>query len=73
MDKVANIGGTDRMIRLIVGLALMLCAAVGVIGSWGWLGVVPFSTAILKFCPFYSLFGFNTCRLSENPEEGENR
>ncbi len=73
MNNVANMGGTDRMIRVIAGLALMLCAATGKLGTWGWLGVIPFSTGLLKFCPFYSLFGINTCQAVENPEETDER
>lgn len=56
-----NIGTVDRVIRGVVGIALIALAATGTIGWWGWLGLVPLGTAIVKFCPLYTLFGWNTC------------
>jgi hypothetical protein len=36
-------------------------AITGTIGAWGWIGVVPLATGLLKTCPVYSLLGMNTC------------
>ena len=44
-----NIGITDRIIRIVVGLALVIAALLGWIGAWGWIGVVPLDTAIFSF------------------------
>jgi hypothetical protein len=59
-----NIGGIDRIARIIAGLVLIALAATGTIGWWGWIGVVPLLTALLGWCPAYTLFGFKTCKLS---------
>lgn len=59
---VANVGGLDRIVRISVGIALIAGAATGVIGAWGWLGVVPLATGVLRFCPAYLPFGFRTCK-----------
>lgn len=56
-----NVGGLDRAIRVIVGLALIGLTLAGTIGVWGWIGVVPLATGLLKTCPLYSIFGFKTC------------
>ncbi|WP_416192010.1 DUF2892 domain-containing protein [Neisseria sp. CCUG12390] len=56
-----NVGGVDRAIRIILGLALIVAAATGTIGWWGWLGVLPLATGIFSFCGLYSLLGVNTC------------
>ena len=56
-----NVGGIDRILRLVVGLLLMGRAATGTVGWWGWLGVVLLGTAALGWCPPYALFGWNTC------------
>lgn len=56
-----NIGSTDRAIRVIAGLILVLLAATGSIGAWGWLGIVPIATGLIRFCPLYPLFGIRTC------------
>jgi uncharacterized membrane protein len=36
----ANIGTIDRILRIVIGLALIVMAWTGVIGAWGWIGVV---------------------------------
>jgi len=46
-----NISDTDRILRVIVGLALIGLAMAGMIGLWGYIGIVPLVTALLGFCP----------------------
>jgi len=59
-----NVGGIDRVIRIIVGIALILFAVMGpadMAWKWvGWIGVVPIVTAIIGWCPAYTLFGLRT-------------
>ena len=57
-----NVGGVDRTLRIIVGLALIAAAATGAIGAWGYVGVVPLLTGLMGWCPPYAIFGFNTCK-----------
>ena len=57
----ANVGNVDRVIRVLAGLALIGAALSGLIGVWGWIGVVPLATGIFRFCPAYLPFGLNTC------------
>ncbi len=57
----ANVGSVDRAIRIVIGLALIGAALAGVIGAWGWLGVVPLATGLFRFCPAYLPFGIRTC------------
>ncbi|MEO3690431.1 YgaP family membrane protein [Roseateles paludis] len=56
-----NVGGIDRIARIVGGLALIGLAVAGVIGPWGYIGVVPLATGSLRMCPLYSILGFNTC------------
>ena len=56
-----NVGGIDRILRIVVGAALMILAATGTVGWWGWLGVVPLLTGLVSFCPLYPLLGLSTC------------
>lgn len=56
-----NVGGIDRILRIVVGLALIGATLAGMIGVWGWIGVVPLVTGLFKFCPLYSVLGMNTC------------
>lgn len=59
-----NVGTVDRVLRIVVGLALIALAATGTIGAWGWIGVVPVLTALVGFCPAYTLLGLSTCPLT---------
>ena len=56
-----NVGGLDRLLRIVVGLVLIALAATHVVGWWGWLGVIPLLTGIVRFCPVYRLLGIRTC------------
>ncbi len=56
-----NVGTLDRTLRIGGGLALIAAAATGMVGAWGWIGVVPLATGLFRFCPVYPLLGINTC------------
>ena len=56
-----NEGGIDRMVRIVAGLVLLGLMAMGVIGVWGWLGIVPLATGLIGWCPAYALLGMNSC------------
>jgi hypothetical protein len=60
-----NVGGIDRLLRIVVGLALIGLTLAGVIGAWGWIGVVPLLTGSLQTCPLYGLLGFSTCPMKK--------
>jgi hypothetical protein len=62
----ANVGGIDRILRALVGVALIALAATHVIGIWGYIGVVPLLTAAIGFCPAYTLLGLNTCPMKKS-------
>ena len=66
-----NVGGIDRVVRIVAGLALIALAATGQIGAWGWLGAVVLATGVFSFCGAYTLIGFNTCpvKLQENNDQ----
>ncbi len=57
----SNVGGIDRILRIVAGLVLIGLAATGTVGWWGWLGVVPLATGAIGWCPPYALLGWNTC------------
>jgi hypothetical protein len=60
----SNVGGIDRILRIAAGIVLIALTLMGVIGMWGWIGIVPLATGLLRTCPVYSLLGFNTCPVS---------
>ena len=57
----SNVGGIDRILRIVLGLVLIGLTLNGTIGVWGWLGVVPLATGAIGWCPPYAIFGWNTC------------
>jgi hypothetical protein len=57
----ANVGGVDRILRIVVGLILIALVFVGPQTPWGWIGIVPLLTGLFRFCPAYLLFGINSC------------
>ncbi|MBF0270711.1 MAG: DUF2892 domain-containing protein [Magnetococcales bacterium] len=57
----ANVGGIDRILRIVVGLVLLSQVLFGLHTLWGLIGIVPLLTGIFKFCPFYPLLGINSC------------
>jgi hypothetical protein len=56
-----NVGGTDRIIRIILGVVIIL-AGVYFKSWWGVVGIVPIVTGLIRFCPAYIPFGFSTCK-----------
>ena len=56
-----NEGTLDRIVRVVVGVALLSLVFVGPQTLWGLIGIVPLATALVGTCPLYSLFGITTC------------
>ncbi|MFB9146887.1 DUF2892 domain-containing protein [Halomonas alkalicola] len=65
MNIKSNVGGADKIARIVFGALLIGLALTGVIGAWGWIGVLPLATGLINFCPAYSIFGINTCKLKK--------
>lgn len=63
-----NESNFDRIIRTATGITLVLAAATGFIGLWGWIGVVPLGTGLAGFCPLYKLFGLSSCPIPRTDE-----
>lgn len=63
-----TVGSTDKVIRIILGIILLILAFATSVGPAGKviliiLGVVAILTALTGICPLYSLFGINTCKV----------
>ncbi len=59
-----NVGGIDRILRIVVGAALLIGFLFNGDGAYGWLylvGIIPLATGLMSTCPLYSIFGMNTC------------
>jgi uncharacterized membrane protein YfcA len=51
----------ERTVRVILGVGLIAAAAMGSIGVWGYIGVVPMVTGLMGTCPLYTVLGISTC------------
>ena len=60
-----NVGGIDKWLRIGAGILLLALGAFGPLGWWGLVGIVPLATALMGFCPLYTLIGLNTCPLDK--------
>lgn len=60
-----NVGGIDRILRIVVGLGLVAWAALFGGPVWAWIGVVPLATGAIGFCPVYPLLGLSTCPMKK--------
>ena len=58
----ANVGTLDRIIRISIGLLLIWLAYTQPDYGWGWLGIFPLVSGLLRHCPIYKRFYFTTCR-----------
>ncbi len=56
-----NVGNTEPAIRIGGGLILVVLAASGTVGLWGYLGLLPMITGAIGWCPPYAMLGINTC------------
>lgn len=59
-----NEGTLDRVLRVIVGLAILSLAFIGPQTPWAYLGLIPLLTGLVGSCPAYALFGIRTCKLA---------
>jgi predicted membrane-bound dolichyl-phosphate-mannose-protein mannosyltransferase len=70
-----NVGTFDRFARFAAGIVLIVLSFVppsapliAAPGLWKWVvvaaGIILIATAATRFCPAYSVFGFNTCQRS---------
>ena len=66
----ANVGGIDRALRIVAGLALVALAVTNVVGVWGYIvGGIVLATGVFRFCGAYTLLGINTCPMKPVEEE----
>ncbi len=69
MSITPNVGSADKIARLVVGALLIVLALTNVIGVWGWIGVVPIATALMNWCPAYTLLGIRTYPAPATPPD----
>jgi hypothetical protein len=56
-----NIHPVERVLRGVAGLFILSLIVWGPRSYWGLLGILPLATALVGWCPPYSLLGISTC------------
>ena len=64
----ANVGETDRIIRIVLGIAIII-AGIVLHTWWGLVGLLPIVTGLIRFCGLYAVLGINTVK----PVRGEGK
>jgi cadmium resistance protein CadD (predicted permease) len=57
-----NIGGIERIIRIVAGLGILSLAFIGPETKWGYLGLIPLATGLIGWCPAYQMLDISTCK-----------
>ena len=57
---IQNVGGLDKIIRIVAGVILLALVFIGPKTPWGWLGLLPLATGIFNFCPAYTVLKLST-------------
>lgn len=63
-----NIGSTDKVLRLIIGILIIV---IGLVTKswWGLIGLIPIATALIGWCPLYVPFGITTCKTKSEEQK----
>ena len=57
-----NVHNVERVIRVVIGLAIISLVFIGPQSPWGWLGLIPVATGLTGWCPPYAMLGISTCK-----------
>lgn len=62
----SNVGGIDKILRIVVGAGLLGATVAGLLPVWGYIGIVPLATGLMGWCPLYPLIGLSTCPMKKD-------
>ena len=60
-----NEGKIDRIIRVVIGLAIIILIGLVLKSWWGLIGILPLATGLAGRCGLYTLIGINTCKRAD--------
>ena len=58
----SNVGGMDKILRIVAGLVLIGLGIAGIGAPWTFVGVIPLVTGLVGWCPLYLPFGISSCK-----------
>lgn len=60
-----NVHNIERVVRVVIGLAILSLVFIGPQSPWAWLGLIPVITGATGYCPPYAILGINTCKKAQ--------
>lgn len=57
----------ERVVRVLIGLAILSLVYIGPKTAWGWIGIIPVLTGLTGLCPLYTILGISTCTKKSAP------
>lgn len=60
---VKNVSSADKVVRIILGVVILLLG-IYFKSLWGFVGLIPLGTALVRFCPAYKILGISTLKES---------
>lgn len=57
-----NVGRTDRLFRILIGIGILAYFLLGTWSAWGYLGLMLLATGLIGYCPLYALLRMSTNR-----------
>lgn len=66
---MSNVGMIDRFIRAVGGMILISLVFIGPMTTWGWIGLIPLATAIIGYCPLYTVIGIPCLDERSQPQD----
>ncbi|WP_347313248.1 YgaP family membrane protein [Defluviimonas sp. SAOS-178_SWC] len=64
-----NVGGIDRVLRIVLGLALLAGFFLNADAAYRWaylIGILPLVTGLMGSCPAYTILGLSTCPMKKS-------
>jgi hypothetical protein len=66
-----NEGRIDKIIRIILGLAIIIVVGFVMKSWWGLIGILPLATGLASRCGLYPLLGINT--IKKEPDQPKDK
>lgn len=61
-----NVGATDKLIRIVLGIVLIILGVINTAWLLVIIGLIPLITGLIGYCPLYTVLGINTCKVKND-------
>lgn len=57
-----NVGVVDKVLRIATGVVILELTSLGLVASWGYLGLLLVLTGVARWCPLYATLRMDSLR-----------